>query len=963
MEGKSSMIASLLDSAYPLNEKQRAIVSHQKGPLLIIAGPGSGKTQSLTLRAMNLLLCGHAQPDELVLCTYTEKAAYEMQDRIIDMAKKTKYTGDLFQLKIDTIHGLCNHFIRKHLRYTPLDDNYETLDEFSQQLFIFDHLDEICIPQTKAFFQELWGAQWSIASKLQHFFDKIVEELIFDKMKAKFTTIRKYQTEHDTIQCYLTHAYDKYQRLLKQTNRVDFAHLQKCVYTLLDSPQTLPIATRDIRYILVDEYQDTNYIQDQILIRLAGATGSNNICVVGDEDQALYRFRGATVRNILEFEKKFPECKKIELTVNYRSHPTIINFCNYWITSTDWSKSSKDSMTFRTNKTILPVDDRHYDEYQAVFSLVSEDPYREAEQFAGIVYTLKEQGKIHDYNEVALLLYSVQGEMSDVYREALQTKGIPAFCLRAKMLFVQEEIRLLVGCFAAMLSYEAIEQISVVERDKLTGYVSDCEIHLLQQYQLFPELEKVVQRIKDEVLYGEEEDQLPEKLLADYFYRLLFTEPFVTFLQDESKLYNLAIFSQLLQTFRSRYNTTTSNNFKIVGTNFFNTFLCLLYADGVNQYENPQKPFPEGHVQIMTIHQAKGLEFSVIAVGRLDKRPPKPDTKDKCLRNLYHLEPFEPEQHIPAFDIRRLYYVAFSRAKNVLILMASKRPNAHFEHALQSTPDYFVTKNMLQNIKVPDERKRRLLPKPRYGFTSHIQVYKTCPRQFQFFHEYDFIPAYPGETFFGLLIHQTLEKIHKTILTSNSATLSERELRTMFERTFKSLQYTNMQIPDTDKKEEAWRQVLNYFYHNHQELSSIQGSELSVQVEKDDYILMGKIDLIRRNNGGIEILDFKTRLRPNANSGHLALYEQQLYLYAYAMQKNTGQLPQRLFLYWTAESNKEDALMEVSYTERQIEEVNAHLDEVTARIKQKKFAIDSLPEASVCRVCDIRYLCKREGLL
>lgn len=959
------MIAPSLDSLYPMNEKQRAIVSHQQGPLLIIAGPGSGKTQSLTLRAMNLLLCGSAQPGELVLCTYTEKAAYEMQDRIIDMARKTAYGGDLSQLKIGTIHSLCNQFIRKNLCYTPLDDNYTTLDEFAQQLFIFDRLDEICTSYTKAFFQELWGAQWSIAKKLQHFFDKIVEELIFDKMKAKFPGIKCYPTENDTLQCYLTHAYNTYQRLLKQANCVDFAHLQKCVYTLLTSPQTLSIITRDIRYILVDEYQDTNYIQDQILIKLAKATCTNNICVVGDEDQALYRFRGATVRNILEFEKKFPGCTKIELTINYRSHTKIIDFCNQWITSTDWSKSSTDSTTFRTNKTILSAPNKHYDTYQAVLSMVNEDVYREAEEFAELVYMLKKQEKIHDYNEVALLLYSVQGEMSNVYREALRIKGIPAFCPRSKMLFAQEEICLLIGCFAEILEYQAIKQNPVIENDNLTDYIRNCKIGLAQHYQLFPELERAVCYIKSEIFESGEEDQRPEGRLADYFYRLLFIEPFVTFLLDENKLYNLAIFSQLLKTFqdRYRYNINTHNSFKIAGANFFDTFLCLLYADGVNQYENPQQPFPEGHVQIMTIHQAKGLEFSVIAVGRLDKRPPQPDNKDKSLQNLYHLGPFEPERHIPAFDIRRLYYVAFSRAKNMLILMASRKPDVHFAPAFQPVPDYHDMKNILHELQNPGERKRHILPKPRYSFTSHIQVYTTCPRQFQFFREYNFIPAHTMETFFGLLVHQTLDKIHQAILTSNLVGLNDDTLRAMFERTCKSLQQVNSKSLDADKKEEAWQQVLHYFYHNYQELNSIQGAELNIQVEKDDYILTGKIDLLRHNNGGIEILDFKTRPRPDKHSDRLALYKQQLYLYAYAIQKNTGQLPQRLFLYWTAERSKEDALMEIPYTNKQIEEVNAHLEEVVTAIRQRKFKINSLPEAEVCRICDIRYFCRKEGLL
>lgn len=105
---------------YLLNDEQRTIVSHKQGPLLVIAGPGSGKTRSLTLLAINLLLCGNVQPSELVLCTYTEKAAYEMQDRILHIAKDVNYTGDLSQLRIGTIHSICKQFITEYLHYTPL---------------------------------------------------------------------------------------------------------------------------------------------------------------------------------------------------------------------------------------------------------------------------------------------------------------------------------------------------------------------------------------------------------------------------------------------------------------------------------------------------------------------------------------------------------------------------------------------------------------------------------------------------------------------------------------------------------------------------------------------------------------------------------------------------------------------------------------------------------------------------
>src|SRR6266849_5271263 len=346
------MIAPELINRYQMNGEQRRIISHKKGPLLVIAGPGSGKTHSLVLLAMNLLLCGDAQPSQLVLCTYTEKAAYEMHDRIASIARDIGYEEDLAQLKINTIHGICNQLIIENLHHTPLGNNYETLDQFTQQLLIVEYIDAICPPQMRTFFQHYWKTQATreIAKKFKFFFDKIAEELIFDNLKRCLAGMKSYRTDSDKFLYYLTHAYKTYQAILAKTNRIDFAHLQKCAYNLLKRPDTFHSITKGIRYVLVDEYQDTNYIQEQILHLFASATDDCNICAVGDEDQALYRFRGATVRNILEFANSFPQCQAVHLITNYRSHPGIINVCNRWITSIDWSNPGGTS--FRTEKTI-----------------------------------------------------------------------------------------------------------------------------------------------------------------------------------------------------------------------------------------------------------------------------------------------------------------------------------------------------------------------------------------------------------------------------------------------------------------------------------------------------------------------------------------------------------------------------------------------------------------------------------
>jgi len=137
-------LAPAIIEAYPaLNEAQQAIIGHRDGPLLVVAGPGSGKTFSLVLRAMNLLVLGEAAPQNLVLCTFTEKAAFELRDRLAGIAARIGYQGDLSSLRVGTIHGTCSRILAEHRHRTPLGNNHETLDELTQLLFIFEHFDEI----------------------------------------------------------------------------------------------------------------------------------------------------------------------------------------------------------------------------------------------------------------------------------------------------------------------------------------------------------------------------------------------------------------------------------------------------------------------------------------------------------------------------------------------------------------------------------------------------------------------------------------------------------------------------------------------------------------------------------------------------------------------------------------------------------------------------------------------------
>ncbi|MBS1914419.1 MAG: ATP-dependent helicase [Bacteroidetes bacterium] len=435
-------IAPAILDAYPdLNSAQRDIVAHTEGPLLVVAGPGSGKTYCIVLRALNLLLLGKAPPAEVVLCTFTEKAAFEMRDRIAAAARILRYTGDLSELRVSTIHGLCNRILTQQRHRTTLGNGFETLDDLTQLLFILEHFEEIVGPEDGAgLYCGRWKTRWSAIESLRAYFDKITEELVAPARLA---------ASADPFLCALARAYVAYEQALAVANRTDFAHLQSHVHALLAGPDSLPTLAGTVRYLLVDEYQDTNYVQEQLLLRLAGAAG--NLCVVGDEDQSLYRFRGATVRNILEFPQRFTACRVIHLTTNYRSHRDIVARYDRWMASADWSNPG--GTPFRFGKTITPDPAAEHPEYPAVIAVWGRGERDEAERFADLVAFLKSNSVIEDYSQVALLLRSVRDEHSGRYIAALREHGIPAFCPRARAYFENTEIRLLVACFAVIFGW------------------------------------------------------------------------------------------------------------------------------------------------------------------------------------------------------------------------------------------------------------------------------------------------------------------------------------------------------------------------------------------------------------------------------------------------------------------------------------------------------------------------------
>jgi DNA helicase-2/ATP-dependent DNA helicase PcrA len=943
---------AILREYQAINDSQRAVIAHDVGPLLVIAGPGSGKTFSLVLRAINLLLLEKAKPSQLVVCTFTEKAAYELRDRIAAAARKVKYNKDLSELRVGTIHGICNSLLLEHRHRTALGNNYDTLDDLTQLLFLFEHFNEIVGPEQNGAYLGKWKTKWTAIEGLRDYLNKITEELV----DSALLTV----SSSPFLQG-LGRAYCAYRDKLVEKNKIDFAFQQKLVHDLLLNAEFLKAVASKIRYVMVDEYQDTNYIQEQVLKQLSSDTG--NLCVVGDEDQSLYRFRGATVRNILEFPTHFQNCQPVKLTTNYRSHEKIISAYDRWMKSANWANSSGPS--FRFDKSIAPDPNAEYPDYPAIFSIWGQSDKDEAARFADLVVYLKQQNVISDYSQVALLLHSVRSDHSGPYLEALDTKGIPAFCPRARAYFDNDEVRLMIACFAIIFGYygEGRGTLSGPALRELAAYVDDCIVELGRNYGEPHPLAKEIQRLTKDVADlkpGESLDFRP----ADYLYRLIAFEPFTSFVKNENRARNIAIFSQLLNVFQNYYHYTvvTHRNREFLRFHLFNSFLRLLHEGGINEYEDPNQPFPKGYVQVMTIHQAKGLEFPVVVVGSLDVQISSAKQVDRDLQPYYRRPPFEPENRITEFDRMRLHYVAFSRPEKVLVLTTDSPPKPYFAAIWQGLPQWpYVQKDLLAAQRFA--LKERMPVKRAYSFTGDLKIYETCPRQYQFFREYDFTPSRSAVIFFGLLVHQTIEEIHRIALDGKLDTLDEHRIRMLFDRTFRFLCLSDVRPIGETAREAAFVQVLNYFRQNQAEMRRVIETEVDVSLEKDGYILTGKVDLLMGGDGKLELLDFKTSPRPTDSPDLLVAYERQLCTYAHILERRYGKHVDRLMLYWTSEPRKEDALMMLAYEPARVEEAGRHFDDTVQRIQAQEFAVKIPPEAAICKECDLRMLCQAEGVI
>ena len=617
-----------------LNPQQRQAVEHERGPLLLLAGAGSGKTRVITCRIVWLLQHVGVTAKQILAVTFTNKAAREMRERVEQMVGRKGCKG----MVISTFHSLCVQILKQHIEKLGYKKNFSIYAASDQQRLVRDLLrEQVSDAGSKDADQVLW--QISAA-------------------KNRLVSAANFQPDLKKPDTYLTaEIYPRYQKALKAFNAVDFDDLLLLTVRLFEEfPQVLHFYQQQFQYQMVDEYQDTNPVQYRLLRQLSG--GHGNLCVVGDDDQSIYGFRGADVATILNFEQDFPGTQVIKLEQNYRSSGHILAAANAVITHNKKRRA----------KALWTADGAG----EKVEYLLCEDDEDEARQIMERIHSERFKRQL-EYRDFAILYRT--NSQSRPFEEQLRYENIPYVLIGGQQFFDRKEVKDLIAYLRVLVNpLDEVNLLRILNYPKrgIGGTSADRLIRLSAESQT--SLWQLLQQA------AAIEDLPPKALgaIGDFVellnrYRKRFNQPqsmvetlsqLVSELKLEAELYRQ-------ETDPQKARRRIENQAEVV--NAMGAYLerepepslagflervSLLDNDQIGRHDK-EKKLAQNAVTLMSLHSSKGLEFPVVfLVGMEEESLPHK-------KSIY--ETFDIDEE------RRLCYVGMTRARVQLVLLGARK--------------------------------------------------------------------------------------------------------------------------------------------------------------------------------------------------------------------------------------------------------------------------------------------------
>ncbi len=604
-----------------LNPQQKEAALHTEGPLLILAGAGSGKTSTMTHRIAYLIKEKGVRPYQILAVTFTNKAAKEMRDRVEALI------GEDLNMWILTFHSACLRVLRKHAGVLGYDRDFAVYDPTDQKAAMKSIIKEM----------DLNDKKYTPAYFLS----------IISDCKEKALTPDEFLAENgnDPKSLMIYKAYSAYETLLKKNNAMDFDDLLLNAVKVFEKDEfALREYQERFRYIMVDEYQDTNHIQYKFVKMLAEE--HNNICVVGDDDQCIYQWRGADIRNILEFEKDFRDAKVIKLEQNYRSTANILAAAHSVIEK-NYNRKNKKLWTSQEDGSKI-----------AYFR--ADDERDEARYIAQEIDRMKSSDRM--YSDFAIL-YRTNAQ-SRTFEEALSRRDIPYRVLGGLRYYDRKEVKDLISYMRlvqnpaddlALLrvinepkrgvgakTIEKLQALAAVRGESLLQTLMDEEVVGSLSSKAAAGIRQMVTVIKE---YYDEKDNLR---ISDIYDGLLVRTGYMKMLEDQNTLEAEGRIENLME-FKSVIYDYEKDDAQLSLAEFMERIALLAEVDNHDENENA--------VVLMTMHSAKGLEFPFVFL---------PGMEDGLFPGW---RAFEREDGLE--EERRLCYVGMTRAKERLWLTSA----------------------------------------------------------------------------------------------------------------------------------------------------------------------------------------------------------------------------------------------------------------------------------------------------
>ncbi|MGB9706593.1 MAG: ATP-dependent helicase, partial [Microgenomates group bacterium] len=855
-----------------LNKEQKEAVEYGEGPLLIIAGAGTGKTTVITERIKYLISSGRAKPAEILALTFTDKAAREMEERV-DIVLPYGYT----EMWISTFHSFCDRVLRQEGLHIGLDPDYKLMTEAETIQFLIQNLFKFDLK----YFRPLGNPTKFVGGMLQHF-SRLKDEDVAPNEYLHWVKFQipnsKFQKEEVEKYLELAKAYQTYEEIKVKEGAMDFADLISNTLKLFRTRKNILRQYQDqFKYILVDEFQDTNYAQNELAILLAGE--KQNITVCADDDQSIYRWRGAAISNVIQFRTRFPKAKIVVLVKNYRSTQLILDHAYKLI-----QHNNPDRLEVKEKICKRLVSVRNTEQFP-IKLIYTDRVENEAEAVAKEIENLKLKIENLEYKDIAILVRA--NNHAEPFIRALSRHGIPYQFLGPGQLFRQPEVKDLIaylkvlynfGDNVALFRVLSLEIFDISPRDlaAINNYARRLNLSLFEACEQVEKIfvsQKTRETIKKFVeMVHRHLKLIPKETAGQILYYFLEDSGLLKKLaesktpSEEKQAQNISKFFDRLKTYEVDHEDASV--FAVVD------WINLSMKIGESPLAADFDWTEENRVNILTVHSAKGLEFPVVflvnlTVGRFPTRErqeqiPIPEAliKEILPSGDYHQQ-----------EERRLFYVGMTRAADRLYFTAAnyygegKRERKISPFVIEALGEKAISNqqlavsNQLSIFDFQPVKEKKLsatsyrLPVSYLSY-SQIETFDTCPLQYRYRY-IQRIPTPPSAAqSFGDSIHKALYDFYK--LVKEKKEVEKKDLLGLLQKNWHSQGYASKAHEERMKKE--GKKILSDFYKKWFDPKIVpKFLEQQFVIKLSPTLKIGgKFDRVDETGEGLEIVDYKT---------------------------------------------------------------------------------------------------------